>query len=183
MKSRILTLAVLFVAFAVGTTQAQQTSDVSVSANVLTTFDFTEFGGDDGVVDFDEVIPGSSPNLEPQDLGSSIDVGPAATLALLQMTGPNIEITIAHDENLTLNSSLGPSASDLLYTPVIFGAQDETDQSSSTQIVQGGYTVTLQDNNYFLWVGGTLEAPGGGEIPATAGGSYSGEFNITVDIN
>ncbi|MDI6401976.1 hypothetical protein QLX67_08220 [Balneolaceae bacterium ANBcel3] len=181
MKSRILTLAVLFFAVTVTNIQAQGTSDVTVRANVVTTFTFGEFAGDDGEVNFGDVVPGVTPVLNASDVDASTNVGAGHSLASILLQGPDVEVTISYAPTVTLLNPAASGAVELEYLPSVFGA--DAVGGARSEIIAGGSQVTITDGDFYLWAGGTLQAEDGGDIPATAAGSYSGEFTITVDID
>ena len=191
MSSKLCNSAVLATIMAVviaGNIQAQSQANINVnaSASVLTALTIAGNGAQGLNVNFGDV--GATTNgvvfLDPKGLSTSNYIGTSANVGSLVITGANSQsISIGWPTNITLSSG----SNTLNYVLEVGGKNANTQGSSSTMTLSGGYVsvTTSSTGSYYLWIGGSLG--GTGTSPAAlssqAAGTYTGTANFTVEYN
>jgi len=129
-----------------------------------------------GQENFGTIVAGTTPNSL---IATSGTVGSAAgDIAEVTITGNGAQtITVSYDATDNLIKS---GATNIAYTPSVYGSSSSSNQSSATAVTSGG-TVTLSGTtgsagNYYFWVGGSLSALPANQTP----GTYAGSWTITV---
>jgi hypothetical protein len=155
---------------------AQKTATADASATVLAdltiTLDVTQ----------DEIAFG---NLSANTPGAivldangitNVNTGSVTNVARFDLGGANSAVTVSYDATVTLTETIDGTEI-MVMTPEVVGAAVNTAQATAVAVTSGN-TVTLVDNVYFLWVGGTIPV-----LTNQATGTYAGIFNISVEYN
>lgn len=125
----------------------------------------------DTPVNFGTVSQGAGTvTLEPTDGSTNNGTGTtsAGDFDLTGAAGETVQVT--YDTSVPLTGS----GTDIVFTPEVFGADDDNQGGSSD--VQNNGSVTLGGGDYFFWVGGNIDVPNG-----QATGSYNGTFTMNVE--
>jgi hypothetical protein len=129
-----------------------------------------------GEVNFGTIVAGTTPGAL---VATSATVGTASgNIAEITLTGngaQTIHVTYDATDNLTKSG-----ATNITFTPSVYGSSSSSSQSTSTSVSSGG-TVILSGSsgsagNYYIWVGGSLSSLPAAQTP----GSYSGTWTISV---
>lgn len=155
---------------------AQKTATATASATILAdlsiTLDVTQ----------DEIafgnVSASTPGAIVLDANGTdnANTGSVTNVARFDLAGADVSVTVIYDATVTLTNS-EPTAETLTMTPEVVGDADSAEQAGAASVPSNDQ-VTLVDNAYFLWVGGTIPA-----LTNQATGTYSGTFNISVEYN
>lgn len=111
------------------------------------------------------------------------NTGSITNVAQFILGGANTSVTVNYDAtvNLVLTTAadpLNPTAGEtIVMAPEVVGDADSGEQANADPITIGSQ-VSLIDNAYFIWVGGSFSA-----LTAKGTGTYSGQFNIDVEYN
>ncbi|MDO9552166.1 DUF4402 domain-containing protein [Rhodonellum sp.] len=108
---------------------------------------------------------------------SNANTGTQTNVARFDLGGANTEVTVTYDATVTLTETADGVAT-MTMTPQVVGAETDAEQETAG-LVASATTVTLVDNAFFLWVGGTIPR----FVTAQTVGLYTGLFNIEVEYN
>ncbi len=171
MKS--LAMAALFVGLG-STAFAQQTATAPASAVVLSDLTIT-LDGAQNAIDFGN-LSATTGDIKLDAKGTAnVNTGTRTNVARFDLRGDNSAVTVSYDATVALKRT--ERGATLYMRPEVVGAALETAQSAAVP-VPTETTVVLDDNAYFLWVGGSISALNG-----QAAGTYKGTFNIAVEYN
>lgn len=175
MKNTIKTLVMAF--FIVGLANvavAQKTATADATAEILQDLEIN-LDGTLGSINFGRVsstTPGDV-ILDANDPANNQNTGSITNVARFQLVGANGGVTVFYDNEVTMTS--GPN--NLLLTTQVVGDAQAGNRASAVPIATGT-TVTLVENEYYLWIGGTLPS-----LTAQPVGEYEGTFNISAEYN
>ncbi len=175
-----LTRLYLIIAFSISllfcnvTAMPQESVVMTVSADVLGALTITKVSD----LDFGNISGTTTGEvfLDPQGAESAY-VGATATAGEIEIGGEGaVSIRIGWPESISLLDNFG---NDLTFNLAVSG-NGINDQSSSNDLdLTGEYSnVNLEDNAFYLWVGGSL-----GQMSAVTPGAYAGNAIFTVEYN
>lgn len=168
MKIFLITLIAASICFGL-TNSANSQASADVSAEVVGTVEVNKIED----VSFGQIVQNSEPDLDPNNPGSSSDVGASAQVGefVVDSGGENDVIL-----NFSTTVELTGPGDDITFSSNLVGDSDESNQSSALQRSDGEQVTTSPDGFFYLWLGGDL-----GTIPAAQEfGEYDGTFTITV---
>ena len=178
-----LVLALGFVANAQSTASA--TATATATASILADLNINKTAD----IAFGNVNKGVKPSLDPATgLSSGVNFG-TTSLGKFEVTGsPGASVTVTFDE-VTMESN-DYQAPDLKFTPEVTRTNVSTALFGGTVIKTADpYTVNtvssveIAPGTDYFFVGGTLSTSDDKVIPATANGTYTGTFTLTVTYN
>lgn len=172
MKKLLVATALVFAAVQISFAQNNASSGVTLAATVIQGLTVSVSGQDN----FGTIVAGTTPsalNAQTATVGSA--AGNIAQVALTGNGAQTIHVTYDATDNLTKSG-----ATNITFTPSVYGASSSSNQSTSTVVNSGG-TVTLSGSsgsagNYYFWIGGSLSALPANQTP----GNYSGTWTISV---
>ncbi len=165
-KPLVLIGVMLFAVAGPSFAQSSASTSVPLSATVIQGLSLTV----SGALSFGAIVAGATPAPS-----LSAQTNPGAPLITIAGNGSQAVTVTFSTATLT-----GPGTS-LTFTPSVYGSNSSSNQSGSTQVTSGG-AVTLSgtsgsQGNYYLWLGGSLNAIPTNQTP----GSYSGTWTISVN--
>ncbi|HUI30914.1 MAG TPA: DUF4402 domain-containing protein [Candidatus Acidoferrales bacterium] len=172
MKKLVIVAAIVIGTFEISFAQNNASASVPLSASVIQGLSTAVTGQEN----FGTIVAGTTPgslNAQSATVGSS-----PGNIAMITLTGNGGQlIHVTYDANDPL---IKAGATNITFTPSVYGSNSSSNQLSSTAVTSGG-TVTLSGTsgsagNYYFWLGGSLSTLPGGQTP----GSYSGTWTVTV---
>jgi hypothetical protein len=169
-------LALGLVAGLTFTANAQKATTAPASATILADLTIT-LDGTQNEIEFGNVSANTPGAVVLDANGTNNDnTGTVTNVARFNLTGASSAISVYYDATVTLTETLVGTAS-IIMTPEVVGAATVAGRSAAGAIPSSG-TVSLVDNAYYIWVGGTLPT-----MVNKTTGTYTGTFNISVEYN
>jgi hypothetical protein len=154
--------------------QPHESATITVNATVLSALSIADIND----ANFGNISATTTGDifLDPQGSENSY-VGATATAGQLSICGNETEsILVGWPVSILLSDGAG---NDITFTLAVSGLDTNSQSESTDLFLEGGYlTLTLVENHFYLWVGGSL-----GVLNGATAGEYSGTADFTVEYN